>query len=141
MKTPILTVLLLIVAVVVGFFAFKQYKNQNPPSQTVNLAGTKVDQISVTGDSVAEVSQGLTLTITSPANQSTVNAAALQIIGTTSPNAEIFVNDTEAKADSTGNFIANVSLDEGENILTIVANDDQGNYAEKELTVFLQATE
>ena len=40
-----------------------------------------------------------------------------------------------------GNFSVNYNLDEGENLLTIVANDQAGNYAEKEMTVFLQTQE
>jgi len=35
----------------------------------------------------------------------------------------------------------NYNLDEGENLLIITANDQDGNYAEKEITVFLQTQE
>ena len=75
--------------------------------------------------------------ISSPVNNSTVNSADLVVRGKTTPHAEIFINDLETKADDQGNFFLNLILDEGENILSILANDTEGNYLEKEITVTL----
>ena len=47
----------------------------------------------------------------------------------------MFVNESETKADSSGNFSATLTLDEGENYILVVANDSSGNYAEKEFTI------
>jgi len=84
------------------------------------------------------ISQGLTLEIAEPKENSTYNSSLIKVSGKTSANTEIYINDIEAKADYFGNFSVNYNLDEGENLLTIVANDQDGNYAEKEITVYLQ---
>jgi hypothetical protein len=55
--------------------------------------------------------------------------------GKTSANAEVFVNDKEAKADASGSFSIAIVLDEGENIISVAANDASGNYASQDLTV------
>lgn len=77
----------------------------------------------------------ITLTITSPANNTTVSESRVTVRGRTAPKAEVFVNDAETKADGNGDFSATVTLDEGENYILVVANDESGRFSEKELTV------
>jgi len=87
------------------------------------------------------VSQGITLEISEPKANAFYNTSSIKVSGKTSAYAEVYVNDIQTKADGMGNFSVNYNLDEGENLLTIVANDQAGNYAEKEMTVFLQTQE
>ena len=60
---------------------------------------------------------------------------SVTVTGKSFPYAEVFINDTEIKADASGNFTAPVTLDEGENIISVMANDENGNSAEQEITV------
>lgn len=77
----------------------------------------------------------ITLSVTSPLNNATVTFPALTVRGKTAPNAEVFVNDVDTKADASGNFSASITLDEGENPVVIVANDANGNSAEQDIMV------
>lgn len=81
---------------------------------------------------------GFYLEIISPKDKEISNTSNLVIKGKTIPFAQVFINDKETKADNKGNFSLNYLLDEGENEIIIVANDDLGNYAEKNLKVQLQ---
>jgi hypothetical protein len=147
MKKAFLLLLLLIAVGLVGYLVFPKSGELTGTVKKVanNILPTGMTDESQAGQSAStgstEISEGLTLAITAPTDKSTVDNQALQVIGKTSPNSEVFINDQEGKADSTGNFFINVSLDEGENVLTVVVNDQDGNYAEKELTVYLESTE
>ena len=81
------------------------------------------------------------LEIIEPKENVTYNNPSIKVSGKTSAYAEVYVNDIQTKADEKGYFSLNYNLDEGENLLTITANDQDGNYAEKEITVFLQTQE
>lgn len=81
------------------------------------------------------VAREITLTINSPTSGATVSTSSITVSGKTSPNAEVFVNESETKADAAGNFSVQMSLDEGDNYIIVVANDADGNAAEAELTV------
>lgn len=151
MKRSFFLLLLLIVVGLLGYLIFpksgvlmgSKVRQTNDSGSTVGDTKTESGEEKATGEATAssEVSEGLTLSLSSPQNRSTVATETLQVIGKTSPNAEVYVNDQEGKADSTGNFFVNVILHEGENLLTVVVNDASGNYAEKELTVYLESTE
>lgn len=77
----------------------------------------------------------ITLDITAPENNSTVTKSSVVVTGKTAPKAEVFVNDVETVANNAGNFSVTLTLDEGENPIVVVANDADGNMAEKELMV------
>jgi Tfp pilus assembly protein PilX len=80
-------------------------------------------------------SSPVTVTLTAPANGSTVNVSTVTVRGKTLPKAEVYVNDTYTTAGADGTFSVGISLDEGENPIIVVANDSDGNMAEAELTV------
>jgi hypothetical protein len=82
-----------------------------------------------------EISAGLSLDILQPQEGTTVDNQNLMIKGKTAAEAEVFVNEKQLKADSNGDFFTTITLDEGENNISIVANDEDGNFAEKEITV------
>lgn len=83
----------------------------------------------------AVVVQKISLSISTPKSGVTVSTATLAVNGKTVAGADVSVGDLEVKADASGNFSATVTLDEGENILTVVAVDANGDSAEQELTV------
>lgn len=79
--------------------------------------------------------KSISLDITSPKDKEVVSSATVLVKGTTVPNADVFVNDKETKADSQGNFSVSLSLSEGENIINVTVNDSDGNFSAKEITV------
>lgn len=101
-------------------------------SPTATTAGTITDKYNPPTE---VVSGSISLTISTPQDKSTVNTLEVTVTGKTTPNAEVFVNDQETKADANGSFTVKLTLDEGENPISVSVNDDQGNYAEKEITV------
>jgi hypothetical protein len=113
------------------------FKNQN--NQTNETDQTNINKPEIPTEE--PVSSGLTLEIIEPKANTTYSSSSIKVSGKTNANAEVYINDVQTKADGVGNFSVNYNLDEGENLLTIVANDQAGNYAEKEITVFLQTQE
>lgn len=77
------------------------------------------------------------LEITRPADGASVTQAKLMVGGVTALGADVLINDQEVTADSSGKFSTVITLDEGENTIVVTANDSNGNYAEKEITVTL----
>ncbi len=135
-----LFILLLIFA---GFYFFKNkqfdFKKlnrvlENEKNLFVNKENTSQKQEN-SQDVYQSVSQGLNLEIIEPQNNITVNNQNLKIKGKTNSNIEVFVNEKELRSNEKGEFETDLILDEGENIITIVASDEQGNYAEKEIVV------
>ncbi|MEK7127139.1 MAG: hypothetical protein AAB838_00245 [Patescibacteria group bacterium] len=57
------------------------------------------------------------------------------IKGVTIPKAEVFINDLELVADAKGNFSGTITLEEGDNPISIIAVDENGNSSEEEITV------
>jgi len=80
----------------------------------------------------------ITLTVTDPKNQEVVSSSPVVVKGKTVADAQVFVNDAETKADSGGYFSVSLPIDEGENEIVIVANNDNGEYAEQTITVALE---
>jgi len=84
--------------------------------------------------------QGLILS-EQPVNNSVINESQTVVKGKTSPDANVFVNDQELKADSLGKFSTTINLEEGENYILISANDEEGNYVEQEIIVSLETAQ
>lgn len=79
--------------------------------------------------------QALSLDILTPEDNAVVTSPQLEVRGVTAPNAVVTVNETIALADDTGAFDASLALDEGPNVVEVVASDDQGNESYVELVV------
>ena len=94
-----------------------------------------------TGGLVDYTETRINLEISQPKDRTTIAYPELTVIGKTTAGAEIFINDLQTTADERGNFQANIVVDEGENIIAVVVNDSQGNFAEKELTITLESVE
>jgi len=77
----------------------------------------------------------LKLTVTQPADNIIVDTDRIEVKGTTGPGAVVSANNEFATADSQGNFTIAVMLDEGPNIIEVVASDASGNEANFTLTV------
>lgn len=71
-------------------------------------------------------------------DRTVVSTEKTSISGKTSPYADVFINDSQVAADSTGEFKTDVTLDEGENYLFITATDNSGNMSEKQIVVSYQ---
>ena len=81
---------------------------------------------------------GISLKITHPQPNAIITNSSLTVKGKTTPNAEVFINDEELKANASGDFAATIILDEGENPIIVAVNDDEGNSAEQQLLVTYQ---
>jgi len=121
---------------------FSDLPNKNLFQKFEKASGQKViqneEEIKVVDESTEETEE-IFLDITSPKDMDTVSSSLLAVKGKTVAGADVFVNDKETKADKNGIFSLNVTLEEGENVLTVIMNDDLGNYIEKQLTVTLES--
>lgn len=138
-KMPSLIVILILLmfgAVLGVLFLINNSGTKKSEVKTIKETTTLPDKNNITVKNVpAVIASEIALEITSPQVSSTINTSSVLVQGKTSPLADVFVNDIETKADNSGNFSVNLNLDEGENDITIMANDSEGNFAEKELSV------
>jgi hypothetical protein len=88
-----------------------------------------------TKDTPAPAVEEISLTVNTPKNGSTVNSSLITVSGKTAPNAEVFINDVDTVADATGAFSVKIILEEGDNMIVVVANSPDGKFAEQEMTV------
>ena len=138
MKKIFLITLAMLVFIYFGYYFFK---NDDSSKSLKKISAGMKNKSAPTQSNGTNNEQEIVLTIQTPEENSIFNSQALLVVGKTAPNADVFINDIEVTADSTGSFFANIILDEGENTLLIVTNDEFGNYAEKELVVYLESTE
>ena len=142
----------LIVLIVIGIsaFIFKGRYDQTVETRKMEnavrdaaRAGSEIPSADVPMNTTTEenpVEKTIALSITSPSNGTEITSPTITVRGKTIPKAEVFVNEKETVADTDGNFQVSYTLDEGENILLIVASDADGNAAETELTVMYSVT-
>ena len=136
-----------VIAIIAAGFLVRQYSmsrvtplsssgNNAMPTETQESAGTvETGATPIEEKNAVVTSASISLAISSPANNITVTSSSLVVRGKTAPKAEVFVNDAETRADANGNFSVTLTLDEGENYILVVANDINGNFSEKELTI------
>ncbi len=79
------------------------------------------------------------LTISEPSNNLVTSTSSVTVKGITVGNADVSVNEKDLKSDAQGNFSTTISLDEGENIIAVLAVDQAGNFVEQDLTVTLNS--
>ncbi len=126
------------------FFSFSQYRNKGSIKQgdnTIQDGNTITPNVTITSSpspstvpSVQRTDE-INLTISSPESGITVDTNAVTVSGSTEPSASVAINDGEVTASKDGSFKTIVSLDEGENYISVVAYNEQGNVAERELLV------
>lgn len=144
MKKYLFTIVLVILIIFGAFVVFKNKKvydklNKIVPKKTISRTSTTELEKKIEKEKPGE--QGLTLELISPTDKNVVNTSKVTVSGKTSPNAEVFVNEKELKADASGNFSVDYDLFEGENEIFVAVNDSLGNYAEKSITVYLETNE
>lgn len=142
MNAKLLSIITLMIVMFGGiYFVARSKKSQNlfGGVQTRNASplptGVAPEPTNILTPGGSVISSEITLTISSPVNGAMVTNPAITVRGTTKPGAEVFVNDVQAKADTSGNFSAKLTLDEGDNPIVVSVNDADGNVAEKELNV------
>ena len=77
----------------------------------------------------------LSLTISEPADQSVVDVDTVTIRGRTLADAVVSVNGGPVIVDSNGDFLLPVTLEEGPNILDVIATDETGHEETIQLVV------
>jgi len=128
----------------IGGWLYLNSKNKNSLNnfyQTISNKKTATEEKNEMTPTLYNEASGLSLEIVSPQNNATVTTATITITGKTKPNAEVLINDKELTADSQGNFSSDYQLEEGVNEIVIVANDELGNYIEKELSINLETNQ
>ena len=93
-------------------------------------------QPSPTITSVPDTSGGaLSLQVLSPQDEAVVNTPQVDVIGSAPTGAVISVNDEILIVGDDGQFKTTVSLDEGPNLIEIIASDNDGNEMSLLLTI------
>lgn len=139
MGKPYLFLIGALVLVALGIGGFAYYRSTtNPaiaPSYTVPSAQPSPNQPSSATQPTSPVPNEIALTITSPVNGAQVSTPTITVSGKTAPNADVSVNDKDLTADAQGNFSTTITLEDGDNNLSITAADSTGKSSEAELTV------
>jgi len=140
-KYFILPVLLFVV--VIGTYLYT--KKPTTVEQGINSNDTIQNSGNNTPDEAASdknsYQNNLSLEIVSPKDGTTVSTSSVNLTGKTNPDADVFINNKQLKADASGNFSSTVSLDEGQNSIIVVVNDNNGNSAEKQVNIILESTQ
>ena len=71
--------------------------------------------------------QGFFLEVTEPQDETVVNVSPIRISGSTFPEAQVSVNGELIDVNGQGNFAAMVELEEGPNVIEVIATDYEGN--------------
>ena len=79
---------------------------------------------------------GLPFTLLYPLDGLEVSEPAITVVGVTRPDAVVGVNEVPAEVDGSGIFTALVVLEEGANLLEVVAADIEGNVRFQTSVVF-----
>lgn len=139
---------ILIIVILVVVYSIFQKKNpvtnkvlNAPNEETKQPSGMPVNQPTSGLLQPQKDSQAIFLEVAQPINNSMVANTIASLTGRTIPNASVFVNDQELKADANGNFSTSVTLDEGQNDIYVVAADDLGNSVEKDIIVNIESTQ
>ena len=85
-----------------------------------------------------EPSGTLWLQVLSPQDEAVVNTPQVDVIGSAPAGAVISVNDEILIVGDDGQFKTTVSLDEGPNLIEIIASDDNGNETSFILTIIYE---
>lgn len=79
--------------------------------------------------------EGFSLEVMEPYDESVVNTSHIPLSGTTTPDAVVSVNGQIVEVDEWGSFATVVTLQEGPNIIEVVASDFEGNEESRILTI------
>lgn len=147
-NTTVIGFIVVIVLLAGGLLLYRYQRNTLPVSQPTTEQGT-ITNVQVTPGTANnnatpttlnfDSTNQISLTVSQPVNNTVVKTPTITVMGKTIPNADVTVNDKDLKADAQGNFSVSITLDEGDNTVIVVANDAQGNSAEKDINVTYDA--
>lgn len=103
------------------------------PPVIIQASPTAVSQSTQTNEPV--VAQPLSVHVTSPLDGDIVNTSQVDVIGSAPAGAIVSVNDDILIVGDGQQFKSTVTLDEGPNLIEIIASDDSGNETYLELIV------
>jgi len=126
---------IIIAVIVIVLIAGGYYYWTKAKSGTVTYPSSIQNIFKIGSPTPTPANNQITLEVTSPVNGATVSSPNITVSGKTLPGADVFVNDTELTADANGNFSMQLTLDEGDNQITVSANDNNGFSSEQDLTV------
>ena len=126
-----LVTVLLLVIVVACVPAPAEIAPSPTPTPTPTPAPTSTPTPELT-PTPTPASIGFFLKVTEPKDESIVTSSVIPVGGTTSPDAVVSVNGEVVEVDERGNFTTMVTLEEGPNIIEVIASDFEGN---KESTI------
>ena len=85
--------------------------------------------------SISYLDKAPSLEITSPHDGDTVDQSPITVTGKTDANVHVTVNDFWAISKDDGTFSYRLNLQSGDNHIKVIATDEAGNTAEKDITV------
>ncbi|OGC91879.1 hypothetical protein A2876_03965 [Candidatus Amesbacteria bacterium RIFCSPHIGHO2_01_FULL_48_32b] len=119
--------------------ANKSLKNAAAPQATPAPTGSPLPTTAETLSPTPPSSSAISLTITSPEDESLLNKDSVTISGKSAPLAMISIisesREQIVTADASGNFTADIDLEGGYNIISITAFDASGNSASQTITL------
>ena len=89
-------------------------------------------------NAIPTTSTTLVLTIRQPLDESVVNTGQVEVIGAAPPDTVVTVNDEILIVDPEQEFKVSIPLEEGPNLIEIVASDINGNEIDQLLTVYYE---
>lgn len=99
--------------------------------ETVGTYDVAIDTLAAT----FSVRQGLFLEVIAPVSQTVVTTASIEVQGNTLPTAILSINGVLTSVTASGTFTSTVDLEEGVNIIQVVASDLRGNETGEVLTL------
>ena len=105
---------------------FRSSVSLSPGENIVVVEANSPEGSSTVSRIVTSLDLPFLLLITEPENESIVFDAALTIAGRTGPNAIVSLNGRSVPVDRFGYFASTVRLDEGPNVIDVVATNDDG---------------
>jgi glucodextranase-like protein len=106
----------------------------NLPTPSVAATGTQPPPGATAGPQ-AGMGGPIVLQVLSPLDGAVVNTQQVTVTGATAPGAVVTVNDDIIVVGTDGQFHSTVTLDEGLNLIEIIASNTSGSEATVELTV------
>ncbi len=137
----IVAVIIILVAATGLLFVSQNKKaalNQAGNQKVQQQIPTETGQQTTTQSGTAPKTGDIPLSVSEPQNGTTSQVSVINVKGKTAPNAEVYVNDKQVQADSSGAFTVSLALDEGDNYILVAAADTSGGYSEKELTMIYE---
>jgi hypothetical protein len=111
---------------------------QAPVTATAQVPGKPTSPTVVTTPTRGSMAPALILTVLEPADESVVTKSPILVRGQTTAGAVVSVNALLAEVNAAGAFSALIPLEEGPNLIEVVASDDAGNELTQELLLVFE---